>query len=236
VLGIPPIVAAYVLGGAIVPRPVVLSAIGGTPSSRTTPAPPAMTSTFTMVTTTEPPTTVVRPAERRTLDTRATVPEAPTTAPDAYLPPAAPDRTLDATCAAILASLPVAPAPGWTVICETWRPNLAAQTDPSTSTITIFVAAGDDDLWLRRALVHEIGHSYDLSVLTWAERERWQQERGFAEPWFPTCACSDLGYGAGDFAESYMFTFLPAASSYFASRLAPPPTLAQQDLLRTMVA
>jgi hypothetical protein len=187
-----------------------------------------------------PPATTA--ADRAISAASSTTPAAVSTETEAPRTSASPtveapgNSDLPVTCERIRGSLAVAPPPGWSVTCSPWRPIVAGQADISTATITLYVATDDTDVWLRRALGHEIGHAYDDYALTWDDRARWEQERGFSAPWYPVCACADFDHGAGDFAESFMYTFLPEGRSYFSSQLAPPPSDDQQAFLQALLA
>jgi hypothetical protein len=76
----------------------------------------------------------------------------------------------------------------------------------------------------------EIAHAVDCDHP--GRRARWAALRGFGFGgyWFPPCECSEDSYGSGDFAG--VFADWQVGPQYsWRSRLAPPPTTQQLQLL-----
>jgi hypothetical protein len=100
--------------------------------------------------------------------------------------------------------------------------GLRGQTDNATRTITLFVAPQDSPNLVAHDLAHEIGHAYDATRLTAAQRTAYLRARGVpGATWLPGRTASDYRSGAGDFAE--VFALCQAASPVYRSRLAPRP-------------
>lgn len=100
--------------------------------------------------------------------------------------------------------------------------GLRGQTDTAARTITLFVAPDDAPSAVAHDLGHEIGHAFDATRVTDAERAAYLRARGVPRAtWFPGHGASDLRSGAGDFAE--VFALCHSVSPVFRSRLAARP-------------
>jgi hypothetical protein len=100
--------------------------------------------------------------------------------------------------------------------------GLRGRTDTAARTITLYVAAGDAPSAVAHDLGHELGHAFDATRLTDADRAAYLRARGVPRAaWFPGGRRSDYRSGAGDFAE--VFALCHAASTVYRSRLAPRP-------------
>jgi hypothetical protein len=101
-------------------------------------------------------------------------------------------------------------------------PGLRGRTDTAARTITLYVAPGDAPAAVAHDLGHELGHAFDATRLTDADRAAYLRARGVpGATWFPGGRTSDYHSGAGDFAE--VFALCHAASTVYRSRLAPRP-------------
>jgi len=100
--------------------------------------------------------------------------------------------------------------------------GLRGQTDTAARTITLFVAPDDAPSAVAHDLGHEMGHAFDATRVTDAQRETYLRARGVPRAtWFPGSGASDLRSGAGDFAE--VFALCHSVSPVFRSRLAARP-------------
>jgi hypothetical protein len=100
--------------------------------------------------------------------------------------------------------------------------GLRGQTDSATRTITLYVAPGDAPAAVAHDLGHELGHAFDATRMTDADRAAYLRARGVpGATWFPGGRASDYRSGAGDFAE--VFALCHAASTVYRSRLAARP-------------
>jgi hypothetical protein len=100
--------------------------------------------------------------------------------------------------------------------------GLRGQTDTDARTITLFVAPDDAPSAVAHDLGHELGHAVDATRVDDAERAAYLRARGMPRAsWFPGHGASDLGSGAGDFAE--VFALCHSVSPVFRSRLAARP-------------
>jgi hypothetical protein len=101
-------------------------------------------------------------------------------------------------------------------------PGLRGRTDTAARTITLYVGPRDAPGAVAHDLGHELGHAYDATRLTAAQRAAYLRARGVAgAPWTPGAGASDYRSGAGDFAE--VFALCQAASPVYRSRLAARP-------------
>lgn len=106
-----------------------------------------------------------------------------------------------------LGSLRPAPAPGYPV---TFKPSVAGfygLTKPAQHVIDVYVrgCATESDALLRHVVAHEIGHAWDKTALTDAQRGAWLAARRIpaGTPWQGCNRCTDFATPAGDFAEVY---------------------------------
>jgi hypothetical protein len=100
--------------------------------------------------------------------------------------------------------------------------GLRGQTDTDARTITLFVAPDDAPSAVAHDLGHEMGHAFDATRVTDAERAAYLRARGVPRAtWFPGHGASDLRSGAGDFAE--VFALCHSVSPVFRSRLGARP-------------
>jgi hypothetical protein len=101
-------------------------------------------------------------------------------------------------------------------------PGIRGQTDNAARTITLFVSPRDAPNAVAHDLGHELGHAYDATRLTPAQRAAYLRARGVpGAAWLPGRQASDYRSGAGDFAE--VFALCHAASPVYRSRLAARP-------------
>ena len=101
-------------------------------------------------------------------------------------------------------------------------PGLRGRTDTETRTITLYVGPQDSSGAVAHDLGHELGHAYDATRLSAAQRAAYLRARGVpGAPWTPGGRASDYRSGAGDFAE--VFALCQAASPVYRSRLAVRP-------------
>lgn len=70
--------------------------------------------------------------------------------------------------------------------------------------LEVFVRPGVSELVLRHVIAHEYAHLLDARYNSAAERQAYLRARGLqGTRWFPSCTCTDFGFGAGDWAEMY---------------------------------
>jgi hypothetical protein len=110
--------------------------------------------------------------------------------------------------AAALASLKAgAERTGFRVEFKAARKGYLGLTHLGERRIELFVRAcgTQSDELLRHVMAHELGHAYDTTHNTAAERRAWQQARGIPlrTPWYGCSGCTDFATPAGDFAEVY---------------------------------
>lgn len=102
------------------------------------------------------------------------------------------------------------------------RPDVRAELDRRTRTITLFARASDPPHRWAHDLAHELGHAFDDLRMTDADRRSYLYRRGrLGAAWAAAPGESDYAAGAGDFAE--VFALCHTASTDFRSRLAPRP-------------
>jgi hypothetical protein len=102
------------------------------------------------------------------------------------------------------------------------RPDVRAELDRRTETITLYARAGDPPHRWAHDLAHEFGHAFDDLRLTDSGRRAYLTRRGVpGATWAAAPGASDYATGAGDFAE--VFALCHAASPDFRSRLASRP-------------
>ena len=87
------------------------------------------------------------------------------------------------------------------------RAGTLGETIRRTGDITVFVrrCAAEADSLLRHVVAHELGHAWDVTRLTPAQRAAYRRFRGIpaSMPWFGCNGCADFATPAGDFAETY---------------------------------
>jgi hypothetical protein len=121
--------------------------------------------------------------------------------------------------------------PGWQLRFLPGRAGVRGYTYPDTRVIEVFVRADDSPEGLAHVVAHELGHAVDVTHLDDGERAAWRTARGIpgGAPWFPGVnGGTDFASGAGDFAESFAWTF--AGPPWF-SDLGPPPDRLQTALV-----
>ena len=134
---------------------------------------------------------------------------------------------------AALASLRPAPAPAYALRFEGAKDGFLGLTKPASRSVVIHVrsCAQESPALLRHVLAHELGHAWDKTRLTDAQRAQWLRLRGIpaGTPWFGCDACTDFATPAGDFAETYAQWQRGATSSR--SELAPAASPAELERL-----
>jgi hypothetical protein len=96
-----------------------------------------------------------------------------------------------------------------------------AQVDRSNATISVYLRDGDAPHVVAHDIAHELGHAYDQTRMSDADRRDYLARRGVPDAaWLPT-GDSDYAVGAGDFAE--VFALCHSASPDFRGMLAPRP-------------
>jgi hypothetical protein len=142
------------------------------------------------------------------------------------VPPAAPSAAA-ASARAVVAQaerlVAVTPAQlGYRLRVAGPAPGLRGQTDNAARTITLYVSPHDAPSLVAHDLGHELGHAYDATRLSAAQRAAYLRARGVpGGAWTPRAQASDYRSGAGDFAE--VFALCQAASPIYRSRLAARP-------------
>ncbi|MDH5520413.1 MAG: hypothetical protein OEZ14_07760 [Acidimicrobiia bacterium] len=123
--------------------------------------------------------------------------------------------------------------PGWTVEFDDGREGLFGLTLVDDKRIEVYVRHDQTDDLLVHIVAHELGHAVDVTLNKGGDRRAWQAARGIEnEPWWPSSASSDFRTGAGDFAES--FAYWQAESDNFRSKLGPPPSADQLELMAAL--
>lgn len=126
--------------------------------------------------------------------------------------------------------------PGWQLRFLPGRQGVRGYTYPESRVIEVFVRESDSPEALAHVIAHEVGHAVDVSLLDDGERASWRGARGISAraPWFPGFnGETDFASGAGDFAESFAWTF--AGPPWF-SDLGPPPDDLQMALVRQLAS
>jgi virginiamycin B lyase len=130
-------------------------------------------------------------------------------------------RASRATAAVALVSFPWQTL-GYRIVFAPPRDGVRAETDTATRTITVFARPGDPPQLVAHDIAHELGHAYDATRLSDADRAEYLRSRGVPDAaWFPSAPGSDYDTGAGDFAEVFALCYAPG--SEFRSTLAPRP-------------
>jgi hypothetical protein len=116
------------------------------------------------------------------------------------------------------------------------RRGYLGEADPNAHVVRVFVRPEWSDQQLRITLAHEFGHVVDFVTFTAADRALHLATRGLAPgtPWTSCERCTDYSTGAGDWAE--VFAYWLAGPGDFRSALAGPPSAAQLDALRPLLA
>jgi hypothetical protein len=122
--------------------------------------------------------------------------------------------------------------PSWHVRFRSGRKGYLGTADEPTRKISIFVRLEHTPEDLARTMLHELAHAFDCDYLDDRKREEWLVMRKLpAETkWLGPSMKSDFSFGSGDFAECLAWTLLGEGS--FKSKLGPPPTAEQQELIR----
>jgi hypothetical protein len=137
----------------------------------------------------------------------------------------------------VLSSLGVdvrALVPGWTIRFQGNDPGYRGSTFPHERVIEIYVRDDLSDGQIAHTLLHEVGHALDVDRLSDDGRQRWLAQRGrsgFA--WWARSGVSDYAVGSGDLAESFSFTL--QGGGEWNSLLGPPPSPADQAVLRELL-
>jgi hypothetical protein len=110
------------------------------------------------------------------------------------------------------------------------QPGIWGRTSqPSLSTIEIYVRPDESVDMLAHVIAHEIGHAVDLVYGSDQRRSVWFDLRNISpRPWFTCSMCQDFSTPAGDFAETFAYWQLGGFSR---SMLAPAPSPAQLSQL-----
>ncbi len=125
--------------------------------------------------------------------------------------------------------------PGWTIDFLDGRSGLYGLTLVDDKHIEIYVREDQTQELLVHIVAHEIGHAVDVTLNDGPDRRRWQGARDIGDsPWWPDSAASDFETGAGDFAEA--FAYWQAPTSSYRSRLGPPPTAEQLQLMAELAS
>lgn len=111
------------------------------------------------------------------------------------------------------------------------RRGYRGMTDLRSKRIEVYVRPGDSVRALAFTVAHEVGHAVDVTFGSPPRRRAWRQLRGIDPhlPWFGCDACSDFATPAGDYAEAFAYWLVGPAGYH--SRLAPPPSAAELELL-----
>ena len=122
---------------------------------------------------------------------------------------------------------------GWIFIFRDEMPGFLATIRPKINIIDIFIRQEHTPQFLAAVISHELGHVFDTSYMTWEKRSQWYAIRNIPlnTVWYAESFQSDYYFGQGDFAECFTWTMQGSAAG-FSSRLGPPPTQEQQDLIR----
>jgi hypothetical protein len=113
------------------------------------------------------------------------------------------------------------------------RRGFRAMTFSNKHVIEVYLRPQDDSRLIAYDIAHELGHAIDFSYNTAETRKKWMELRGIdpATPWFGREGRSDYETPAGDFAET--FALLVCGPKYFQGRIAPPPTAAHVQELKS---
>jgi hypothetical protein len=95
--------------------------------------------------------------------------------------------------------------PGWEVVFLGPNSGLRGLTLTEQRRIEIYVRPTDTAQSMARVLAHELGHAFDLELMSAPDRQAWRDLRGLSDsvPWWPGDGLSDFATGAGDFAECF---------------------------------
>lgn len=110
---------------------------------------------------------------------------------------------------------------GYAIRFAPGKAGIRAQADRSAKEVRVFLRHGDTPNVIAHDIAHELGHAYDQTRMSDADRAAYLQRRGVPAAAWMTSDASDYATGAGDFAE--VFALCHAASPDFRSELAPRP-------------
>jgi hypothetical protein len=122
-------------------------------------------------------------------------------------------------------------ATGFQISFHPARRGYRGMTDLGARRIEVYVRPGESIRALAFTVAHEIAHAVDVTFGSSARRRAWRQLRGLDPhlPWFSCDGCSDFATPAGDYAETFAYWLVGPAG--YRSRLAPPPSAAELELL-----
>jgi hypothetical protein len=115
---------------------------------------------------------------------------------------------------------------GFTLQFLDGRAGLLGKTDCGTKEMTVYVRDGQSARQIAFVTAFEIAHAVDCATMNPQRRQEWANLRGFGAgwTWFPSCLCSEDGYGSGDFAMVFANWLVPDGGLGWRSRLARPPS------------
>jgi hypothetical protein len=115
---------------------------------------------------------------------------------------------------------------GFTLQFLDGRPGLLGKTDCGKKEMTVYVRNGQPTRQIAFVTAFEIAHAVDCASMSPQRRQEWADLRGFRSgwTWFPSCLCSEDGYGSGDFAMVFANWLVPDGGIGWRSKLAGPPS------------
>ena len=136
----------------------------------------------------------------------------------------------------------------WPTLLADWalsflpsRPGILGEADPRHHAINIWIRDDESPKRVAEIIVHELAHKVDLMHLSPEQRAEWRKLRGidpevlWIHPSGKGKKVSDSDTSSGDFAECVVWT-IQGPSSTFSSRLGPPPSKVQQQVIRKWLA